>query len=321
MVYTPEITGIICTHNRERYLERCILSLCDQSLDAEHYEILVVDNGSTDSTKEICDRFFDRPNFHYIFEPILGLSQARNTGWQNAQGKYVGYIDDDATADNVWFEKALKSFHSSSPEPEWVGGPVQLDWEVLAPAWLSEEYYGALGWVDWGKEPRFLEGAGEWLVGCNSFYRRDILDQMGGFDTRLGRKKKLLLSGEEVQFQHRLKAINGRLYYNPGICIFNYVPKERTEPTFFYRRYYWGGITDYIISKTLDKVSYETITQDEIKDEGSRLKKLFKKGLQATGLFTSKEDKIRSRIYISYVFGWLVAVLKYGWRKMDLNKI
>lgn len=321
MVDLPAITGIICTHNRERYLERCILSLLDQSLETHNYEILVVDNGSTDSTKDICDRFINRPNFHYIFEPVLGLSQARNTGWRNAKGKYVGYIDDDATADHVWFEKSIEAFHSSTPEPEWVGGPVQLDWEVPAPGWLTKEYYGALGWVDWGDEARFLEGAGEWLVGCNSLYRLDILEKMNGFDTRLGRKKKLLLSGEEVQFQHRLKAINGRLYYHPGILISHSVPKERIEPRFFYRRYYWGGITDYIMSRTLEEVAYDTINQEDIKDEDSRIKRLLKKGLHSIGLFIEEEEKIRSRIYISYVLGWLVAKVKYGWRKMDLNKV
>jgi len=319
MADLPEITGIICTHNRERYLERCILSLLEQSIVSEKYEILVIDNGSTDSTEEICQRFLHHSNFRYIFEPVLGLSQARNTGWKNAKGKYVGYIDDDATADHLWFEKSLEAFHSTSPEPEWVGGPVQLDWEVPAPVWLTEEYFGALGWVNWGREARFLEGSGEWLVGCNSLYRRDILEQMNGFDTRLGRKKKLLLSGEEVQFQHRLKAINGRLYYHPGICIFHAVPKERTEPGFFYRRYYWGGITDYIMSRTLEKISYETIGDVEEVSEGSRVKRLFQKSFQAVGLFTSEEDKVRSRIYVSYVFGWLVAVLKYSWRKMDLD--
>lgn len=319
MIDLPEITGIICTHNRERYLEGCIQSLLDQSLDPQCYEILIVDNGSTDSTKEICDRFVDQPNFRYVYEPILGLSQARNTGWKKARGRYVGYIDDDATADHLWFEKALEGFKGSTPEAEWVGGPVQLEWEVQAPTWLTKEYYGALGWVDWGDEPRFLEGAGEWLVGCNSLYRRDILEKMNGFDTRLGRKKKLLLSGEEVQFQHRLKAINGRLFYHPGIRIYHFVPKERTEPSFFYRRYYWGGITDYIMSKTLEKIQYDTIAEDI--EEGGRLKRLLSKCIGALGLFTNSDEKIRSRIYLAYVFGWLVAVLKYGWRKMDLGNV
>jgi glycosyltransferase involved in cell wall biosynthesis len=316
---SPEITGIICTRNRERYLERCILSLFEQTLDPDRYEILVVDNGSTDSTRAICERFLERPGFRYLFEPVAGLSRARNTGWQQARGRYIGYIDDDAFADPQWFAMALEAFHSSSPEPEWVGGPVQLDWEVPAPAWLTRDYYGALGWVDWGDKPRFLEGAGEWLVGCNSLYRRDILELLNGFDTRLGRKKKLLLSGEEVQFQHRLKAINGRLYYHPGICIFHAVPEERTRPSFFYRRYYWGGITDYIMSKTLEDVAYESIAGDGAGE--SRLKRLLLRTVQATGLFTPSVKKIQSRIYLAYVLGRLVAVVKYGWRKMDLDKV
>ncbi len=319
MVESPEITGIICTHNREEYLERCIKSLLEQTLEQNRYEILVVDNGSSDSTKTICDRFVDQQNFRYVHEPVLGLSQARNTGWQQAKGKYVGYIDDDAYADPAWFEKALESFHSSSPEPEWVGGPVRLDWEVPAPPWLTEEYYSALGWVDWGEEPRFLTGADEWLVGCNSLYRKDILEQLNGFDTRLGRKKKLLLSGEEVQFQHRLQAVNGRLYYHPGVCIYHAVPRERTEPAFFYRRYYWGGITDYIMSKTLENVAHESLEQGG--DGESRLKRLLMNCWQATGLFTPAEKTIQGRIYLSYVAGQLMATVKFGWRKLDLDQV
>ncbi len=317
MTEQPCITAVVCTRNRDTFLEKCILSLFEQSLDHSQYDILVVDNGSTDTTKQICDRYLDLPNFHYIHEPVPGLSQARNTGWKNSRGKYVGYIDDDATADFHWFEKALEAFRSHSPEPEWVGGPVKLQWEVPAPPWLSEEYYPALGWVDWGDNPRFLEGAGEWLVGCNSLYRKDILEKLNGFDTRLGRKKKLLLSGEEVQFQHRLKAVNGRLYYHPGISISHFVPKERTEPAFFYRRYYWGGITDYIMSKTLEKVPYETLETDA--DKGGRLKRLFSRGIQAVGLSASGDKRIQSRIYFSYVFGWVIAMVKYGWRTIDLD--
>lgn len=151
----PEISGVICTHNRERYLEKCILSLLDQSLDADRYEILVIDNGSTDSTKEICDRFIEQPNFRYLFEPVLGLSQARNTGWQQAKGKYVGYLDDDAVAVRTWLEKALWSFEHINPLPEWVGGPIELEWEVNAPPWITDEYKVALGWLDWGERERF----------------------------------------------------------------------------------------------------------------------------------------------------------------------
>ncbi len=318
MTVSPEISGVICTHNRERFLERCIDSLLKQSLDSNLYEIIVVDNGSTDATKAICTKFLHHPNFRYVFEPILGLSAARNTGWQNARGRYVGYLDDDAVADETWFEKAMWSFEKIEPSPDWVGGPIELEWEVASPEWITEEHWVTLGYVNWGGKERFLTAPGERLGGGNSFYPRALLEKMQGFDTRLGRKKNLLLSGEETQFQHRLKAMGGNLYYHPGIRIFHFVPQERTIPAFFYRRYYWGGITDYLMSKTLQGFSFEHIAQPE--KSGSQLGRLLKNSITALGLFRSESAVLQSRIYISYVIGRLVAVLKFGWRRLDLNR-
>ena len=164
------ITGVICTHNRERYLKRCIESLYTQTLDEQQYEVVVVDNGSTDKTREICDKFVDCENFTYIYEPVLGLSNARNCGWKNATGDYVGYLDDDAVAAATWFEMALWSFESIEPQPEWVGGPIDLEWEQEPPDWITDEYRTTLGWMDWGDKERFLTGANERLGGGNSFY-------------------------------------------------------------------------------------------------------------------------------------------------------
>jgi len=318
MEVSPAITGVICTYNRERFLERCIQSLLQQTLKRNQYEILVVDNGSTDNTKAICDKFLDHSNFRYVFEPVLGLSSARNTGWQQARGKYVGYLDDDAIADETWFEKALWSFETVKPSPEWVGGPIELEWEVESPTWITSEHWVTLGYINWGEKKRFLTEPGERLGGGNSFYSRALLEEMQGFDTRLGRKKNLLLSGEETQFQHRLKALGGKLYYHPGIRIFHFVPRERMLPAFFYRRYYWGGITDYLMSKTLQGISFKHIAQPET--DGSLVGRLLKNTINALGLFRSESDTLQSRIYLSYVIGHLVAVLKFGWRRLDLNR-
>ncbi len=312
MADAVKITGVICTHNRERFLERCIESLCQQTLDSGSYEILVVDNGSTDNTRQICENYRGIKNFRYLYEPVLGLSTARNTGWQHARGNYVGYLDDDATAAPTWFEKALWCFENIAPVPEWVGGPIDLEWEVPGPDWINEELCVPLGKVDWGDEKRFLTRPWERLGGGNSFYLLSILKKMGGFDSRLGRKKNLLLSGEETQFQHRLRAMNGRLYYHPGIRIFHFVPIERMAPRFFYRRYYWGGITDYIMSKTLQDVAYQAITDAEKQEQGTALSRLFKNLIRATGLSGNQGAVIRSRIYLAYVYGWLVAKIKYS---------
>lgn len=313
---TPEITVVVCTHNRAIYLEECIDALLQQSVPSEIYDILVVDNGSTDNTKDICAKFVELKNFHYIFEPVLGLSHARNCGWKNAAGKYIGYIDDDATADKNWVEKALESFENS-PEPDWVGGSVTLRWEEEPPTWLTEEYYGALGWVNWGESPKYIDPDTEWLVGCNSFFKKDSLAAIGGFDMRLGRKKENLLSGEEVQLHHRLRAAGGNFFYHPEVHVYHHAAKKRTRPSYFYRRYYWGGITDFVMSKTLKDVPAQMDSSPQ--DEQSKLVRLTCNLLQSFGLFVSKEKTIKSRIYMSYVLGQLVAVCKYGWRNLEVG--
>lgn len=118
---SPLITVIICTHNREQFLGSCLKSLYQQTLPQEEYEVLVVDNASTDRTKAVCEEYLPHENFCYIFEAIPGLSQARNTGWQHGQGRYIAFIDDDATAVPDWLEKILVSFQESELEPDWVG--------------------------------------------------------------------------------------------------------------------------------------------------------------------------------------------------------
>ncbi len=304
-----KISAIVCTHNRERYLRECLESLFDQSINQSEYEILVIDNGSTDNTGAICREYGERTNYRYIFEPVLGLSQARNTGLKEAKGQYVGYIDDDAVADREWLEKALESF-GQNPEPDWVGGAVTLVWEEPPPEWLSESYYSALGWVNWGDQPRYLQSEDEWLVGCNSLFKKASLEEIGGFDTRLGRKENLLLSGEEVQVHHKLKAGGGILYYHPDVHVKHHAAKERLTPEYFYKRYYWGGITDYIMSRTLEGIPSQIVTDGGGAD--SRLGRLLTNIWKSLGIFVSEKGRVQGRIYMSYVVGHFMAMMRYS---------
>ena len=80
-----KISAIVCTYNRSELLGDALRTLCHQSLDASEYEVVIVDNNSTDNTPEIVEEFCRRfPNVRSCFEPQLGLSQARNRGWQAA---------------------------------------------------------------------------------------------------------------------------------------------------------------------------------------------------------------------------------------------
>lgn len=308
----PLISAIVCTHNRSDVLPSCLQSLVGQNLPPEQYEIIVVDNGSTDTTRAICDGYCKRENFRYVFEAIPGLSQARNRGWQEARGDFIGYIDDDAVAEPQWLAKALECF-SLPLSPDWVGGSVTLVFEEGPPSWLTPYYYHALGWVDWGKKARTLDPASEWLVGCNSLFRRSILEKLGGFDTRLGRKKKQLLSGEEVQLHHRMRAAGAKFYYHPKVHVHHQVAKKRVLPGYFYRRYYWGGVTDYLLAKTLSGMpSQLNAKETETRAiKSSRLGRLCYHAYYGLIPFAQKKKAIQSRIYLSYVVGQLAAMLRY----------
>jgi glycosyltransferase involved in cell wall biosynthesis len=92
----PQISAIICTHNREEYLGAAIDSLLEQ--DFYSYEVIVVDNASSDRTREIVEERLSNPRLNYVYEPVTGLSVARNTGAKEARAPILAYLDDDAVA-------------------------------------------------------------------------------------------------------------------------------------------------------------------------------------------------------------------------------
>jgi glycosyltransferase involved in cell wall biosynthesis len=273
----------------------------------------VVDNGSTDSTADTVREFHDDPRIRYVHEPVAGLSRARNTGWQNALGRYVGYIDDDAVAADTWVSSVLAVFHGLSPKASWVGGPIELEWEVPGPVWIDEELRVPLGYVNWGQIPRRLLKQ-ERLGGGNSVYPKQVLQDLGGFDERLGRGKDNLLSGEETQFQKKVEENGGFLYYHPGVKIYHWVGRERIRPSWFYRRYYWGGITDYFMAQSMignELSATENNPATGGSKEGKRWQRLMASLAQSTGIIASPEKTIQSRVYLSYVFGYLAGMFRW----------
>jgi glycosyltransferase involved in cell wall biosynthesis len=307
---SPKITAIVCTRNRAARLETCIRSLREQTLARDAYEILVVDNASTDETPLRCADHAKEPGFRWVRESAVGLSQARNTGWRQARGQFVGYIDDDAEAEAQWIEAALGCLETVSPTPSWVGGPIDLSWDAEPPSWLTDIMFGPLGKVDWGSEPKFVT-ADCHLGGGNSFFPRTVLENIGGFDTRLGRQGENLLSGEETQLAWRLAERGGTLFYHPAIRIRHHVDGPRLNPVWFYRRYYWGGYTDVVMNRTLGRTQNNRAAPDQSGLEGNRLRvgqtrRLLTNLLQSTGFCVSAKSRIMARSYMAYVAGWSV---------------
>ena len=241
------VSAVVCTLNRAAHLQKAIHSLVHQSLPKEMYEIIIVDNGSTDGTKAVVEEFSQFDNLRYIHQPITGLSQARNSGWQNAQGEYIAYMDDDAIACTEWLDRIVAAFETVQPQPASVGGKVTPIWEVERPAWLPKQNEDALALVDWGAKPIFSIEQPPHLVGCNVAYRRQILQECGGFSTSLGRKGTNLLSNDENIIRSYIRKHNLGIYYDPEICVQHCIPAERLIKRWFYRRAFWQGISKEIL--------------------------------------------------------------------------
>jgi glycosyltransferase involved in cell wall biosynthesis len=248
-----QISVIICTHNREHYLPKAIRSLIVQTLPKEAFEIVVVDNASTDGTKAIvCEQFEDVPNLRYVYEPEMGLAFARNAGWRNAQGEIIAYLDDDAVASPGWLEAILNVYRSVEPAPGCVGGPVTGIWEGERPVWLSDRLARWQGVVKWSDEPHFLTPL-EWMPGCNMACPRRIVESLNGFWAYLDRKGRNLLSNGDILLQKQVANMGHPSYYAPGVAVQHHVQAGRLTQAWYVKRAYWQGVSDVVMQRHLRK--------------------------------------------------------------------
>lgn len=240
----PQISAIICTHNRDSYLGDAIDSLLAQDF-AGDFEVIVVDNASTDCTREVVAARSPHPRLRYVYEAVIGLSVARNTGAKLAQGTILAYLDDDAVASPQWLT-VLYAAYQANEKLAIAGGRVTLLWaaHLQAPQWLSSGLSGNLGAYDLGAEPRLIECPGLTPRGLNYSIRRSFLEQIGGFDVNLGRVGKNLLSNEELHMTELALAHGWQVMYLPDAHVAHNVAPERLNRAWFLSRGWWQGISE-----------------------------------------------------------------------------
>lgn len=252
-IISPQISAVICTHNRAKDLRLAIQSLIDQNLPHSQFEIMIVDNASTDETKKIVrDDFSKVENLKYCYEPKLGLNHARNCGWQNASAKYIALLDDDAIASPTWLATILRSFKKITPTPGAIGGPVELKWSKPLPRWLPPILHSHLTELNLGPHPQFLQK--RHLVGVNLAFPKKLAQKIGGFDPRLDRAgSRKLLSGGDTFFQELIRTQGASIYYHPQARIIHRVLEDRVSQKWFLRRSYWQGATDIYLNHYLNQ--------------------------------------------------------------------
>lgn len=240
----PQISAIICTHNRDAYLGAAIDSLLTQTFDGE-FEVIVVDNASTDRTREVVEARLPHPRLQYVYEPITGLSVARNTGASAAHSPILAYLDDDAVASPQWLQ-VLYNAYQHNTKLGIAGGKVTLLWvdNTLPPCWLSSGLAGNLGAYDLGNSVVYIDRPSLTPRGLNYSIRRAFLDQVGGFDLNLGRVGKTLLSNEELRMTELALEQGWQVAYLPDALVAHNVAPERLKRSWFLNRGWWQGVSE-----------------------------------------------------------------------------
>jgi glycosyltransferase involved in cell wall biosynthesis len=165
----PRVSVVVCSYNSERTMEACLASL--ETLDYPDYEVIVVNDGSTDRTLEIAESF---PYCRIISQPNKGLSVARNVGAEASTGEIVAYTDSDCVADPDWLTYLVAKMEDGNLSA--CGGPNFPPPEnSLVPAAVA---------VSPGGPTHVLisDEVAEHIAGCNMAFRRDALLGLGGFD-------------------------------------------------------------------------------------------------------------------------------------------
>jgi len=239
---------VLCTRNRSVLLKTALDSLLAQQYPREKFEVLVIDNASTDDTPNVVAQYASTGIVRCVDEPSIGLCIARNTGWRAARGRFIAYFDDDAIADQGWLAAVEAAFAAHPSGTGVVGGRVAPIWDAPRPWWLSDDIACSLTIVDWGADRKFIDDLSrEWLVGANMAIPKQILSEVGGFHPWLDRVGTNLLSSGDVFLQKEIVRRGYRCLYWPEMAIQHLVTAARLDPQWFLRRYYWQGVSDAVM--------------------------------------------------------------------------
>ena len=237
---------VVCTHNRAALLTDCVDSLLTQTINKSRFEIIIVDNNSTDDTETIAAELAkNNNNIKYFKESVVGYSAPRNCGWKNASGNIVAYIDDDEIAAPDWLESIEKAFQIEE-KPNIVGGIYLIKYDVNPPDWFIE----SMGGTNKKRQKGILNYRKDcYLAGGNIAFKKEVLEKLNGFSNDFNMKNGFLMMGEDTDICQRAIKAEFKLYYDPDIKIYhrmnqnNYdieIRKQKAEKTGMTARFIFG---------------------------------------------------------------------------------
>jgi len=227
-----DVSVVLPTYNRQALLPRTLDSLLRQKSESVEYEVIVVDNNSSDGTRALVETYARQsPLVKYLLETRSGVSHARNAGIAAARAPIIAFIDDDVEADPTWVA-TLKQVLDAHPEIDCVGGLITPRWSAPPPSWLTPMFWGPVALQAHRGQPPYIDAdhATRCLMTANFSCRRDALEEVGGFSPDYFRD-------EDRELQLRLWAAGKHGLYVDDVAVTTEVPRERLTKR--YHRQFW----------------------------------------------------------------------------------
>ena len=188
------VSVVVCVRNVEKYISECIRSILDQTFS--DFEIVIIDDMSSDTTKNIIKKFGNKRIRYFRNEKWLGISKSRNRGVKYAAGEYIFFTDGDCTVSKNWIEEGLKYFKDQNC--------VGVEGRIY---YVSEDYEPTFS--DYIKENRY---GGHFMTG-NMAYKKRVIETVGGFDERL-----TCLEDRDIALRIMK---HGKICFNPEMIVYH----------------------------------------------------------------------------------------------------
>ena len=249
---------IICSYNRASYISDALDSLYHQTAGLPIFETIIVDNNSTDTTAEVFTQWrtaHPQGAFTYLTEAKQGASFARNTGAAVAKGAWLCFMDDDAVA-TPDYVKNIISHIASKPKAVGFGGRIIPKYVPAEPKWMSYYVSSLVGNFDYAPTACAF-APGKYPLESNMIVKKDIYEQIGGFNTNLpGVVGTLRIGGEGKELFYKILSLGHTIYYDPSICVHHVVEVKKLTSEYMYRVASGIGRGEKTRTLTISKVAY-----------------------------------------------------------------
>jgi glycosyltransferase involved in cell wall biosynthesis len=232
-----QVSVVMCSYNRANYIGEALTALYNQHVSYEHYEVLIVDNNSSDNTKEVYDHWrINHPlgNFYYYTEKQQGASFARNTGAALSKGNWLCFVDDDAIVDSRFIANIIKHTETH-PTIVGFGGKIIPRYIPSEPKWMSYYVSSIVGNFDYAPFAKPFEN-NKYPLESNMIIKKSVYNQVGGFNTQLpgvvGTKR---IGGEGKELFFKIMKLGHVIYYDPSIQVEHVVEVSKLTKEYMYR--------------------------------------------------------------------------------------